>query len=175
METWMAINQRQSIRKFKDQIVPLDDVKHIIESGCKAPSAGNIQPWRFLILNDKEIIEKITAPHLSYIKNICNIIVVSSNIGESHCRYPGSDYHIMDVSMATQNMLLTIEDMKLGAVCVGAFNREYVKDILDLPPMWFPLLLIPFGYPDETPLVTSRKNIDEIAYVNRVSDKCKLK
>jgi nitroreductase len=147
-----AIFTRRSIRKYTDAPVSEELLEKILKAGMAAPSAGNEQPWHFIILNDKKLLTEIPKFHpYSHMLNHANqAIVVCADL--SVIRYEG--YWIQDCSAATQNILLMAEDLGLGAVWLGVYPTEdrvkSMKELLGLPENIIPFSIVAIGYPDET-------------------------
>jgi len=129
------IKSRRSIRKFLDKPVDRTHISQILEAARWAPSAGNCQPWRFLVVADKKKIKKFDPFfHQPWVLSAPAVIVVLAAPEDTHKRYgPDSIWYIQDCAAATQNMLLMTHGLGLGAVWVGAFSKEAVRDVLDIP------------------------------------------
>jgi nitroreductase len=161
-----AILNRKSIRKYKNIKVSDEIVEELLRAGMQAPSAGNEQPWEFIVLRDKEIMKNITEVH-PYSKMLLNTDVAIVVCGdESKEVFKG--YWVQDCSAATENILLTAEDKGLGAVWLGVYPMEdrvdALKELLNLPSSVIPLSIIPVGYPDEQREAADRFNKTRIHY-----------
>lgn len=146
-----SILKRRSIRKYKDIKVSDEVVEDLLRAAMAAPSAGNEQPWEFVVLRDKEVMKRITEIH-PYSKMLLNsdvAIVVCGN--EEKEVFKG--YWVQDCSAATENILLAAQNMGLGAVWLGVYpiadRVEKIKELLGLPGNVIPLSIVPVGYPDE--------------------------
>jgi nitroreductase len=163
-----TILNRRSIRKYKDIKVPDELIHSLLKCGMAAPSAGNQQPWEFIILRDKEIFKKITEvhPYAQMLLNADVAIVVCGD--ESKERYKG--FWVQDCSAATENILLAAQDKGLGAVWLGVYpladRIQGVKEILNLPDSVIPLSIIPIGHPDEHKDPANRYDKTRIHYNN---------
>lgn len=146
-----AILNRKSIRKYKDIKVSDETIEQLLEAGMAAPSAGNEQPWEFIVLRDKEIMKKITEihPYSQMLLNTDVAVVVCGD--ESKEVFKG--FWVQDCSAAAENILIAAEDMGLGAVWLGVYPMadrvDALKELLNLPSSVIPLTIIPVGYPDE--------------------------
>ena len=146
-----TIYARRSIRKYTIDPVSDENLTRIIKAGMNAPSAGNEQPWHFVIIRDLEILNAIADfhPFAQMAREAPAAILV--------CGEPGLEKHkgmwVQDCSAATQNMLLEITDMGLGGVWVGIFPREKrmdgIRELLNMPGDIIPFSLIPVGHPGE--------------------------
>ncbi len=161
-----AILNRKSIRKYKDLEISEEIVEELLRAGMAAPSAGNEQPWEFIVLRDKKIMRKITEVH-PYSKMLLNANVAIVVCGdEAKEVYKG--YWVQDCSAATENILLAAEDKGLGAVWLGVYPIEdrvdAIKQLLNLPASVIPLSIIPVGYPDEQRKPANRFDKTRIHY-----------
>ena len=151
-----AIRERRSERHFKPDPVPDDTVRRIVDCGLKAPSAGNMQPWQFLIVKRPELRADLSKAAFGqkFVEDAPVVIVVLADPGRSAGRYGnrGSDlYCIQDTAAAVQNMLLAVLAFGLGACWVGAFDEAAASRALELPEHLRPVAMIPIGYPKERP------------------------
>ncbi len=146
-----TIYTRRSIRKYIPEPVREEDLMKIIKAGMNAPSAGNEQPWHFVIIHDRKILNAIADfhPFAQMAREAPVAILV--------CGEPDLEKHkgmwVQDCSAATQNMLLEITDLGLGGVWVGVYPREKrmdgVRELLNMPSNIIPFSLIPLGHPGE--------------------------
>lgn len=147
-----SIFNRRSIRKYTDKIVSDDLIEKILRAGMAAPSAGNAQPWQFIVVSDKSIMEDITKFHLysQMLKEASHAIVVCGDLSLEKF----SGYWIQDCSAAMQNMLLMADALGLGAVWLGVYPQEErvkeLKELLNIPQNVIPLGIMSLGYPAET-------------------------
>lgn len=161
-----AILNRKSIRKYKNIKVSDEIVEELLKAGMAAPSAGNEQPWEFIVLRDKNIMKKITEIH-PYSKMLLNTDVAIVVCGDE-AKEVFKGFWVQDCSAATENILLAAEDKGLGAVWLGVYPLEDrirgLKDTLNLPASVIPLSIIPVGYPDEQKKATYRFNKERIHF-----------
>ncbi|MBW6410879.1 nitroreductase family protein [Clostridium weizhouense] len=161
-----TILNRKSIRKYKDTHVNDEIIEELLKAGMAAPSAGNEQPWEFIVLRDKEIMRKITEVH-PYSRMLLNADVAIVVCGdESKEKFKG--FWVQDCSAATENILLAAEDKGLGAVWLGVYpiadRIDPIKKLLNLPDSVIPLSIIPVGYPDEQKESVDRFNKSRVHY-----------
>jgi len=146
-----AIYKRRSIRKYQSTPVPQEKLREFIKAGMNAPSAGDQQPWVFIIIDKRKILDKIPEVH-PYSKMLHQaqvaILVCGDIKKEKH-----KDYWVQDCSAATENILLEIADQDFGAVWLGVYPRQDrvigIQKMLNLPEHIIPFSLIPVGYPAE--------------------------
>lgn len=172
------IKSRHSVRKFIDRPVEPKNISLVLEAARWSPSAGNCQPWRFVVVTDKEKSRHFDPFfHQPWVEKAPVVIVVLAAPGDSKRRYgEGSNYYIMDCSAATMNMLLMAHDLGLGAVWVGAFSKEAVRKQLNIPEKYEVFALVPLGYYKTNDSVkldddefcnserTDRKSLEKIAF-----------
>ena len=152
MDSMQALFSRRSIRKYTTQPVTEEVLREILESAMSAPSAGNQQPWHFIIINDRKILDEIPSlhPHSQMLKEAPVAILVCGDLKlEKHV-----DYWVQDCAAATENLLLAVHAKGLGAVWVGIYPRqervEGLRKLLGIPEHVTPLSLVPVGYPAES-------------------------
>ncbi len=169
MELMEAIKGRRSIRKFKKQEVPEENINQLIEAASYAPSAGNIQPWELVIVRDQVIKEKLTKAsyNQAHIEQAPVIIVVCADEKRSSMGYGVRGrtlYCLQDTAAAIQNIMLTAYSLGLGTCWTGSFDEDETKKALKVPPGIRPVAMIPIGYPDVTPRQRNKKLLNEITH-----------
>jgi len=151
MEAMKAIMGRRSIRKYTAQAVPEVMVKEILEAAMSAPSARNLQPWHFVVINERKVLDDIPKfhPYAGMIKEAPMAILVC---GDSNLE-PDEKYLAVNCSAATENLLLAVYAKGLGAVWLGIYPRperiDGIRKLLNLPSNIVPISLMPVGYPAE--------------------------
>ncbi|HOZ15237.1 MAG TPA: nitroreductase family protein [Tenuifilaceae bacterium] len=149
--TVKTIFERKSVRSFENKVLSKEQLELIVKAGMAAPSARNLQPWAFIIITDRNTLNTL-ADRLPYAKMLyeATAAIVVCGIPEKSGDSP-EGYWVQDCSAATQNILLAIESMGLGAVWTGVYPRseriDVVRDVLSIPQNVFPLNVIPIGYP----------------------------
>jgi nitroreductase len=164
-----AIKTRRSIRAFTDQQVADKEVEKLIEAARWAPSAGNIQPWEFIIVRDPKIKHGLCEAALNqvFIEEAAVVIVVCADPVRSSKGYGSRGtnlYCLQDTAAATQNILLTAQALGLASCWVGAFNEEEAKKVLRVPDELRPIAIIPVGYSAEKPQTRRRRSLEEITH-----------
>jgi nitroreductase len=146
-----AILSRRSIRRYTPQPVAEEVVRGLLEAAMSAPSAGNQQPWEFVVIRDRRVLDEIRGfhPYADMLREASVAILVCGNLRRETYR----DYWVQDCSAATENMLLAAHAKGLGAVWVGIYPKEdrvvRMRKLLGLPGHVVPLCLVPLGYPAE--------------------------
>jgi len=159
-----VIISRRSIRRYDRKKVPEDVLKKILEAGRQAPSAGNKQPWHFIIVTDEEIKEKLSHGRWnSFIEESAFTIVGCGHIGDAYSR----KWSTIDTTIALENMVIAAWALGIGSCWIGDFKEDEVKQLLSIPDDWRVIALITFGYPAEHPPSKRKKPLEEIANYNR--------
>lgn len=169
MDVLEAIKGRRSIRAFKSQNVSSEIIEKLIDAARWAPSAGNIQPWDFIIVRNVEIKGRLAEAALSqfFIEEASVVIVVCANETRSSHGYGvrgKSLYCIQDTAAAIQNILLVAHSLGLGTCWVGAFREDEAREILKIPEGIRPVVIIPVGYPAESPLPRSKRPLARVVH-----------
>ena len=159
MDAMEAILSRRSIRRYTDKPVPEELIKQLLVAAMSAPSANNQQPWQFVIIDDRRILDEIPRfhPYSHMLREASWAIAVC---GDNDLALSG--YWVQDCSAATQNILLAAHALGLGAVWLGVHPNEKrekeVQKLLGLPEHVKPLCLISIGYPAEKKSPSNRYN-----------------
>jgi nitroreductase len=169
MELEEAIKGRRSIRAFKSQHVPEGTVEKLINAARHAPSAGNSQPWEFIIVRNMKTKKKLAraAFNQAFVEEAPVVIIVCANETRSSVRYGKRGetlYCIQDTAAATQNILLTAHSLGLATCWVGAFNEKAVKKAVEAPEGIRPVIIIPIGYPNKTPSHRGKRPLNQIIH-----------
>lgn len=147
-----TILKRRSIRKFTDQPVETEKLTRLMEAAMAGPSAMNAQPWEFVIITDKSVIDRFRKA-LPLGKMNAPVVICVLGSSRMQRNKAGDKFWVQDCSAATENILLAATALGLGSVWVGIhpvtmFKRQ-VSEILNLPDEVTPLNLIYLGYPAE--------------------------
>lgn len=165
-----AIKIRRSIRKYKPTPITEEALMKILEAGRLAPSAGNRQPWHFIVVRDKNIKEEIVkaSRNQKFIGEADTVIVILGNPEAS------PRWHLQDPMIAAQNMVLQATELGLGTCYIGAFDENQIKSILSIPENMKVICLLPIGVPDENPPPKPRKPLTEIVSQEKYGNPIKL-
>lgn len=145
------IFDRRSIRKYTSQTVEKEKLEHLVAAAMFAPSAGNQQPWQFVVINERKVLDDLvlSGPYTSALGSAQAAIIVCCDME----RVTREGFEIQDCSLASQNIMLEAHNLGLGSVWIGCYPREErianVSRILNLPVYAIPLNIIAIGYPDE--------------------------
>ncbi len=158
MDALETIMTRRSVRKFTSLEVSDELVEKLLRAAMQAPSANNGQPWHFVVIRDRAILDAVPLfhPFAQMVKEAPLAVLVCADTGNA--RSP--DYWVLDCSAATQNILLTAHALGLGAVWLGIHPRqermEKMAPLVNLPEGVKPLALIALGFPAEHHAFTDR-------------------
>lgn len=149
MDTFTCIRTRREIRDYLDQPISEKSLHKILEAGRLAPSSKNSQPWHFVVIRDKELLDKIskltpTGAHIARAPLAIAVLMDGAKLPE------------VDGTRAIQNMVLAAWDIGIGSCWVTNFYDDEVKELLGAPQTMRLLTVIPFGYPVE-PKTNRRK------------------
>jgi nitroreductase len=172
MDVEECILTRRSVRKFKNVRVDMEKIGKILEAGRAAPSAGNIQNWMFIVVDDdgkkKAIAESCFEQ--DWMVGAPVYIVICSKPLEAQ-RFYGIRgerlYSVQNAAAAAENMILMANAEGLGTCWVGAFDEDKIKDILGIVKEARPQVILPIGYPDEVPLAPTKYKLDNVVYFNK--------
>jgi nitroreductase len=151
MDLLEAIHTRRSIRKYQDRPVPQELIKELLAGAMSAPSAGNAQPWHFLVITDSELLDKVPSinPYAAMAKSAPLAILICADLSLE--KYPGN--WVLDCAAAVQNLLLAAHAGGLGAVWTGIYpdedRMEGFRQLLSLPENIVAHTLVPLGYPSQ--------------------------
>lgn len=167
MEFSEVLAARRSVRHFNTKRdVTEEDVVALLEAAVVAPSAGNIQPWRFTVVRSAEARERLaSAMHQRWAAAAPVVIVVSSDPRPCYARYSDRGeglYSIQDTAAAVENILLAAVDRGLASCWIGAFAEEAVRDAIGLKAPIRPIAVLPVGYSAESATRPQRRPLEEI-------------
>lgn len=166
MNTLEAIRTRRSIRKYRDTPVTDEMIREILDAAMMAPSAGNSQPWQFVVVNDRAVLDAMADlhPYIGMVRQAQAGILVCGDLSKE--KFAG--YWVQDCSAAMQNLLLAVHDLGLGAVWTGIHPMEdrvkAFSALFNLPEHVIPLGFVPIGWPDQAPTSESRFREDRVHY-----------
>ena len=161
-----SIFHRTSVRKFKDIPVEQEKIDLLMKAAMQAPSAGNQQPWEFYIVENKDIIQKLskTSPYAGCLADAPLAILVCA---KKEGRWP--DYIYIDCSIACENLWLEADELGLGAVWLGIAplkeRMQAVEEIISMPENLEAFALFAAGYPDQIKTQQDRYDPRRIHYI----------
>lgn len=166
METLQAILTRRSIRKFINKEITEEHVIKLLEAAMYAPSARNTQPWHFIVISDRKLLDQI--PHLHPYADMCYEAPLAIMVCGDLNLEKMEGYIAINCAAATQNILLAAHDLGLGAVWLGVYPRkermEALSKFFNIPQNIIPVSLIAIGYPAESKTKPERFKPERIHY-----------
>ncbi|MCB9359561.1 nitroreductase family protein [Candidatus Woesearchaeota archaeon] len=182
MDVYECIKTRRTIRKFKDIEVPWDNVCKILEAGKSAPSAGNIQNWKFIVIKDKSAKSEIAeyCGNQLWIARASFLICVVADVDKAR-RFYGIRgerlYSGQNCAAAAENMLLMAHSLGVGGAWIGYMEEDKIISSLTLPKGIRPQCILAFGYPAENPPAPPKYTLENVMYFrqfggqgNRIQD-----
>ena len=176
MELSQAIKDRRSVRKFKNLEVPWYIVSECLEAAIQAPSAGNAQNWRFIVVKDKEKKEKIikNCEEQYWLLKAPVLIIVCSELTKIR-KFLGvrgeALYSVQNCATAIQNLLLKATELGLGSAWIGAFDEIKIKEILSISDDIRPQAIIALGYGEEFEEKTKREPLENVVYFEKYGER----
>jgi nitroreductase len=155
-----TIKDRRSIRSYKDERIPKDEIEKLLEAARLAPSAGNRQNWKFIVVENEQIKSQLVTAsnNQAFVGTASHII---AGVGDS-----AQKWHQVDLAIALEHIVLEAVELGLGTCWIGAFNEDEVKRILKIPQDKKVVALLTVGFPAESPSVRPRKALEEIVAYN---------
>jgi nitroreductase len=179
MDVMQAIKGRRSIRKYKPDPVSDKDIEKVLEAASWAPSWANTQCWRFIVVQDPQLKERLSDTlklkenrAAMAVRDAPVVIVACAELGKSGHRRgkvetDKGDWFMFDTALAMQNLTLAAYAIGLGTVHLGLFDAKEVARILDVPDGAVVVEMTPLGYPDDQPIAPRRKELSEIVSTNK--------
>ena len=162
------IMTRTSVRSFTPEAVSNDTIEVLLKAGMAAPSAMNAQPWDFIVVTDRGMLDTLNVIHpYAHLEGAPLAIVVCGNMAKA-IDGPAQEFWVQDCSAASENILLAAHALGLGAVWCGVYPSEErvapVSQALDLPEYIVPLNIITIGHPAEQPQPKDKWKAENVHY-----------
>ncbi|MGB9742917.1 MAG: nitroreductase family protein [bacterium] len=165
MEFYEVIRRRMSVRAYKPDPVPDEVLNRILEAGRLAPSAKNLQPWKFIVVRDDKIRQELVPAcrNQAFIAQ-APLVICACALLEQAWKGMGGYWSAaeVDVTIALEHIILAAANEGLGTCWIGAFTESEVRRVLAIPEGVKPVALTPLGYPAQEPKPRPRKEIKEI-------------
>lgn len=160
MDVLQAIRERRSVRKFERRPVSPEALRQLVEMGCWAPSGGNRQTWRFVIVTDERRLSALRMVSPGLIGEPPAAIVVCEDLAGSSELSGGRGASMSttaDAPLAAYAITLAAHAEQLGSCIVASFNTAAVRRLLHLPDGIVPVLIVTVGYPARAPKPPRRR------------------
>lgn len=169
MDALEVIKRRRSIREFTDEPLDKETMTQILDAARWAPSGGNRQGWRFVVVTDpqvKEMIRKVS-PGIFALPTAFIVICMKKKAG---ARAWDEWLYAADCGIAAQNIMLAAFSLGIGTCVVASFAKEALREILEVPEGIDPSLIVTLGHYESLPEAPERKPLKEIAFLNRYGE-----
>jgi nitroreductase len=168
MDLYDAIRQRYSVRSYQDRPVEEDKLQRVLEAARLAPSGSNRQPWKFVVVRDPKVRQKLVAACCDQ-GFVGQAPVVIAGVGlmpdrVMRCDVPGD---AVDLAIALEHIALAATAEGLGTCWIGAFYQPQVRSVLGIPDNCKVVEAMALGYPADKPGKKDRKGLDEIICYDR--------
>lgn len=168
MDVWDAIQHKRAVRRFTDEPLPDAVVERILRAGRRAQSSKNTQPWHFIAVRDRDILQKLsqTGRYLDHVARaaLC-ICIVLPDVAER------ARWIVFDAGQAAAYMQLSAVELDIGSVLGAIHQPDEARELLGFPPSYRCDALISFGYPApeerRPPRGAGRKPLDELVHWDR--------
>ncbi len=172
-----VVKDRRSVRRYKDTKVSMEKLNKILDSARFAPSAGNLQNWRFVVIeNEKKKKELAKAAYGQNFVEHAPIVIVVCNEPEEVVRFYGKRgkfYATQNCAAVVEHILLKATDLGLGSCWVGAFDEDEVVNILKITDDIKPEAIITIGYSEEDYEMPTRYDLNNLVYFEEYGNKKK--
>lgn len=172
------LQKRQSVRKYSDCSVEKEKILRCVEAARLAPSACNAQPWKYIVVDEPELKEKVARATFSTVAPfnkfalqapvIIAIVMEKPNLlSQFGGRVKDKDFYLIDIGITAEHFCLQAAEEGLGTCMLGWFNEKEVVKLLGIPPRKRIGLLITIGYAADEPRKKIRKNISDMSSYNK--------
>jgi len=173
LDFYDVIRTRRSVRSFKNDPIPEKVLNRVLDAARVAPSGSNRQPWKFIVVKDYTLKQKMVplCKNQDFIADAPLIVVAcGQRLPINRGGYMGEMSILLDVSIAFTQLILAARAEGLGTCWIGAFNNEELKKLLGVPSEFEVVAVTPLGYPSDSDIFTeseNRKTMNEILSVNK--------
>ncbi|MGQ9478769.1 MAG: nitroreductase family protein [Thermoproteota archaeon] len=155
MEVFECIRKRRSVRTYSKKEIPRELIDRILDAALMAPSAGDIHPYRIVVVTDRDKIRRIAeaAFNQTFIAQAPIVIVylISEEEASAYGRRGVELYSLLDIGASMENLMLAATSLGLSTCWIGAFDERRVEEIVNAPEGYRAVSLTPLGYSDSTP------------------------
>jgi nitroreductase len=168
MDVMEAVSKRYSVRRYEDRPVEAEKLERVLEAARLAPSAKNLQEWRFVVVQKAETRQRlIEAANGQSFVGQAPVVIVACAVDADHVMPCGLPSFSIDVAIAMEHIALQATAEGLGTCWIGAFDEASVRKVLDIPGNVRVVDLMPLGYPADEAGPKRRRALSEIAMRER--------
>lgn len=168
MEILPAIQKRRSVRAYTTQPVPEEHLQSVLEAARLAPSARNLQEWRFIVVRDSAIRAQlaVAASGQTFVGQ-APVVIAGCSLNTEYVMRGGQTAYPIDLAIALDHMTLQAAAIGLGTCWIGSFSEDEIRKILGIPAEARIVCLLTLGYPADTPRPKNRRPAAEIIAYER--------
>ena len=168
MDLDACLQQRRSVRKFTGEPVSRKTIEKLLFLATLAPSASNLQPWRFIVVDDPALVQRVKSfsPGLGGTPGAVILFCLDTRLLPRNEMGANKEAAVLDLSMAAENLMLAAVGQGLGTCVVKSFHPVLVRRILGLPEVLSIEFLITLGYPAQNPAMPRRRPLAELITYN---------
>ncbi len=166
MELMDIIKQRRSVRKYKPDPVPEEEIKYILEAARLAPSWANTQCWHFIVVTDEDIKNEIAKDSMPWCAR-APVLIAAVADPESPGYKEDIPNYLIDIGITLEHLILAATERGLGTCWIGGLHEEPIKKVLGVPDNLRVPAMVILGYPNHEPADMGRKSMEEIVSYNR--------
>ncbi len=170
MDTWNAVTSRRQVRDFTDQPIPEENLRQILEAGRRAPSARNSQPWDFVVVRDRDRLQRLSGvwPGASWTAGAnATIACILTDTDDERSRL----LQRFDLGQAAMQMMITASGLGVASGQAACADQELAAEVLGFPTGHHCALLIALGYPGDRPVrpirMPSRRVFDDVVHYEK--------
>ncbi len=175
-----VIAQRRSIRRYLNKPVEREKILECVEAARLAPSADNVQPWRFVVIDDPDLRERFAREVFSGIYSVskfaakapvlililARLDIIANRIGR---QIQNVHFYLIDTGIAGEHLVLQAEELGIGTCWIGWFNPRKARKVLNIPKKYKIVSLLSLGYYEKRPCrAKKRKSLEDIAWFNKI-------
>ncbi len=176
MDVPMLLREFRQTTKFKPDDIDDVIIGKILDAADQAPSAGKLDPWKFIVIRDGGTKTKLAEAslHMPFVRDAPVVIVVCGDIERAHGKYAARGerlYVIQDTAYASLLIMLACKSLDIGCYFVRAFDEEKVRELLDIPESIRPFTIIPIGHPLVQQEKEDKISFEHVTYLEKYGKK----
>ena len=169
MDLFETVVARRSVRAYLDKPVEADKLQKMLDAARLAPSAGNRQAWKFVVVRDKALRSALANAADQAFIGKAPVVIAGVSLEPDRAMHCGIPAGPVDCAIAMEHIALAAAALGLGTCWVGKFDQDACRKILSVPPTAKIVELMPLGYPADSPAPRARKAISEVVSYDKFS------